>query len=81
MAGVLGELVAKHGGMPVSRPALREIPIRENAEAPEFFVGLEQGEFDVVLFETGVGVRYLVEANGNAISHAKIGPLSWPGSW
>ncbi len=62
MAGVLGELVTKHGGVPVSAPALREIPISENAEARKFVRGLEQGAFDVVLFETGVGIRYLVEA-------------------
>jgi uroporphyrinogen-III synthase len=62
MAEVLGDLVAKHGGVPVSAPALREIPIRENPEAQMFVRGLKQDDFDVVLFETGVGVRYLVEA-------------------
>lgn len=62
MAETLGDLVAKHGGVPVAAPALREVPIRENAEAQSFIRGLKQEEFDVVLFETGVGVRYLVEA-------------------
>jgi uroporphyrinogen-III synthase len=64
MAEILGDLVAKHGGVPVAAPALREIPIRENAEAQMFIRRLKQDEFDVVLFETGVGVRYLVEATG-----------------
>ena len=62
MAEVLGDLVVKHGGVPVAAPALREVPIRENAEVQMFIRGLKQDEFDVVLFETGVGVRYLVEA-------------------
>jgi uroporphyrinogen-III synthase len=62
LAAILGDLVAKHGGVPVAAPALREVPIRENAEAQMFIRGLKQDEFDVVLFETGVGVRYLVEA-------------------
>ena len=62
MAETLGDLVVKHGGVPVAAPALREIPIRENAEAQMFIRGLKQDGFDVVLFETGVGVRYLVEA-------------------
>jgi len=62
MAELLGDLVAKHGGVPVAAPALREIPISENAEAQMFIRGLKQDEFDVVLFETGAGVRYLVEA-------------------
>ena len=34
----------------------------QNTEAQMFIRGLKQGEFNVVLFETGVGVRYLVEA-------------------
>ena len=62
MANMLGDLVAKHGGVPVAAPALREIPISENTEAQMFVRGLKQNEFNVVLFETGVGVRYLVEA-------------------
>jgi uroporphyrinogen-III synthase len=62
MANMLGDLVAKHGGVPVAAPALREIPISENTEAQVFIRGLKQDEFNVVLFETGVGVRYLVEA-------------------
>jgi uroporphyrinogen-III synthase len=62
MAGTLMDLVSKHGGVPVSAPALREVPIAQNGEAQTFIKGLKQGEFDYVLFETGVGVRYLVES-------------------
>jgi len=62
MAGQLCDLVAKHGGVAVAAPALREIPISENPAAQSFIHGLKHGAFDIVIFETGVGIRYLVES-------------------
>lgn len=62
MAGTLAELVARQGGVPVAAPALREIPLGDNPEARSFADGLPEARFDVVIFETGVGVRYLAEA-------------------
>ncbi len=68
MAGVLADLVAKQGGIPVSAPSLREVPLEENPDAQVFADGLLGGAFDVVIFETGVGVRYLVESLGPRLS-------------
>ena len=68
MAGVLADLVAKQGGIPVSAPSLREVPLEENPDAQAFADGLLDGAFDVVIFETGVGVRYLVESLGPRLS-------------
>ena len=62
MASSLAELVARQGGTPVAAPALREIPLGDNPEARSFADGLLAARFDVVIFETGVGVRYLAEA-------------------
>jgi uroporphyrinogen-III synthase len=62
MAGALAELVAKHGGVPVAAPSLREVPLQDNPDALAFADTLMAGDFDLVIFETGVGVRYLVEA-------------------
>jgi uroporphyrinogen-III synthase len=62
MAGTLAEMVARQGGIPVPAPALREIAIADNPEALSFADGLVAGRFDVVIFETGVGVRYLVDS-------------------
>jgi uroporphyrinogen-III synthase len=62
MVGPMADLISKHGGVPVEAPALREVPLADNHEALAFADGLRAGAFDVVLFETGVGVRYLAWA-------------------
>jgi uroporphyrinogen-III synthase len=62
MAGNLADLVARRGGVPVSAPALREVPLVDNPAAVAFADALEAGGFDLVVFETGVGVRYLAES-------------------
>jgi uroporphyrinogen-III synthase len=59
MAGPMADLIAKRGGVPVEAPALREVPLADNTEALAFAEHLVAGAFDVVVFETGVGVRYL----------------------
>lgn len=61
MAGPLAALIRKHGGIPVEAPALREVPLGAGPEALEFARRLVAGEFDAVLFLTGVGARYLLE--------------------
>ncbi len=62
MAGSMAEMIARHGGIVLAAPALREIPLGESPEVTAFAQHLTAGEFDVVIFETGVGVRYLAEA-------------------
>ncbi len=69
MAGSLAEMVARQGGVPLSAPALREVPLADDSEARSFVDGLLAGRFDVVIFETGVGVRYLVESQKERIPH------------
>ena len=68
MAGSLADLVARQGGIPVSAPSLREIPLTDNPDARSFADGLLTGAFDVVIFETGAGLRYLVESLGPRLS-------------
>ena len=68
MAGALADLVARQGGVPVAAPALREIPIENNSDARSFVDGLLAGQFDVVIFETGVGVRLLALSQGPRLS-------------
>jgi uroporphyrinogen-III synthase len=70
MAGALADLVARQGGVPVAAPALREVALEDNPDARSFADALLAGHFDVVIFETGVGVRFLVESLGSRLSNA-----------
>jgi uroporphyrinogen-III synthase len=61
-AAELAQLLARHEATVVTAPALREVPIEENADAIELVTRLEQGTLDVLILLTGVGTRALVEA-------------------
>jgi uroporphyrinogen-III synthase len=56
----LAALISTFGGRPLVAPALREVPLESNTEALDFAAALMRGEFDVVVFLTGVGTRALV---------------------
>src|SRR5271167_5171661 len=56
----LQALISAYGGRPLLAPALREVPRESNTEALDFAAGLMRGEFDLVVFLTGVGTRALV---------------------
>src|SRR5579859_2287553 len=62
LAGPMAELIARHGGVPVIAPALREIALEENTEALACADRLLRGEFDLFVFLTGVGARFLAQA-------------------
>lgn len=57
----LAKLITAYGGVPVSAPAMREIPLESNSEAVNFARALVRGEFDLLIFLTGVGARVLLE--------------------
>jgi uroporphyrinogen-III synthase len=58
----LTTLIATFGGQAIAAPALREVPLDSSQPAREFVGSLDRGEFDVVIFLTGVGIRALLEA-------------------
>ena len=70
MAGSLADLVTRHGGEPISAPSMREVPLEESPEALAFVEDLAAGRFDLTIFETGVGVRYLVDLLAPRMSKA-----------
>jgi uroporphyrinogen-III synthase len=70
LSGPIADLIAKYGGVPVAAPALREIPLEDNPEALAFAERLIAGEFNVVVFLTGVGTRYLAQAIETRIPRA-----------
>jgi uroporphyrinogen-III synthase len=67
MAGPMAQLIARHGGFPVEAPSIREVPIGDNPEAIAFARRLIQGEFDAVIFLTGVGTRHLAQAIADVV--------------
>jgi uroporphyrinogen-III synthase len=61
-ANEIAELIRRQGGDPIVAPSMREAPIENNAEAFSFAERLFRGEFDMVIFLTGVGTRALAKA-------------------
>ncbi|HMJ63196.1 MAG TPA: uroporphyrinogen-III synthase [Bryobacteraceae bacterium] len=55
----MAELIRINGGEPFVAPALVEVPLEHNQEAFAFAERLYAGEFDMMIFLTGVGARLL----------------------
>ena len=58
-AAEIAELIRINDGDPFVAPALIEVPLEHNPQAFEFADRLYAGEFEMVVFLTGVGVRLL----------------------
>jgi len=58
-AAEMATLIRNQKGDPFVAPSMREVPIEQNAAAFAFAEWLFAGEFDMVIFLTGVGLRYL----------------------
>ena len=57
----IAKLIRASGGEPTVAPAMREVPLESNQEALQFAARLFNGDFDLVIFLTGVGIRRLTE--------------------
>ncbi len=57
----MARLIERHGGRPLVAPALREVPLDNNAEALRFGEHLLAGRVDMVILLTGVGTRALAD--------------------
>jgi uroporphyrinogen-III synthase len=58
----MAKLIENNGGIAISAPSMREVPIEENAAAVTFAERLFAGAFEAVIFLTGVGTRILFAA-------------------
>jgi uroporphyrinogen-III synthase len=60
-AAEIERLIRAQGGVPFVAPSMREVPLEENPQAFDFAARLFQpgGDFDMVIFLTGVGARLL----------------------
>lgn len=57
----MARLIETYGGVPISAPAMREVPLAETEATLDFARGLIAGQFDFVIFLTGVGARALLQ--------------------
>src|SRR5438067_1763843 len=55
------KLIRARGGEPFVAPSMREIPLENNPQAFDFAARLIHGDFDLVIFLTGVGARLLAQ--------------------
>jgi uroporphyrinogen-III synthase len=55
-------LIRGQGGQPFIAPSMREVPLADNHEAIAFAGRLFQGEFEMMILQTGVGTRLLGQA-------------------
>lgn len=58
-ASEFAELIRRQGGDPFVAPSMREAPLENNQAAFDFAERLFSGEFDMMIFLTGVGTRAL----------------------
>ncbi len=72
MADVMAKSVASHGGVPISAPSMREVPLTSNREALAFGEQLLAGRVDLVICLTGVGTRLLLQALSAAFQEAAV---------
>jgi uroporphyrinogen decarboxylase len=59
MAAETAAMIRRRGGVATVAPSMREVALEDNHAAFDFARRLLAGEFDVVIFLTGVGVREL----------------------
>jgi uroporphyrinogen decarboxylase len=62
MAAEAATMIERRGGVAIIAPAMREVPLEDNCAALDFAERLLGGEFEVVIFMTGVGTRALFAA-------------------
>ncbi|MBI4388515.1 MAG: uroporphyrinogen decarboxylase [Candidatus Omnitrophica bacterium] len=72
MAESMCQLIQKNGGIPISAPSMQEIPWEKNPDVFSFAEKLFQGEIDIVIFLTGVGTRFLMEALASKYKREQI---------
>ena len=60
----LATLVSSFGGRPIVAPSLREVPLAQQHDSIEFAHAVIRGDYDCVIFLTGVGARLLLDVVG-----------------
>src|SRR6516164_2701203 len=64
-ADLAQSLIVEQGGESFNAPSVQERPFESNPEAIQFAKDLIAGRYDMVIFTTGVGTRYLFDVLGS----------------
>jgi uroporphyrinogen decarboxylase len=65
-------LIEKSGGIGIAAPSMRELPLAASEQALRFAERLLESAYEIVLFMTGVGTRYLFEAMETRFARADL---------
>lgn len=68
----IAKLIVNNGGQPMVVSSVREVPLASNREVLDFARQLAEGSIDMVIFMTGVGVRFLMRVVETAYPLAKF---------
>ncbi|MBB5058749.1 uroporphyrinogen-III synthase [Granulicella aggregans] len=66
------KLISTYNGDPLVVPSMREIPLSSNTMCLEFGRRLLAGEFDIIIFMTGVGVTKMLEILDSSFDRSQI---------
>ena len=67
----IAQLISSNGGIPIVAPSTREVQT-PNEEERKLILGILNGEFETIIFMTGVGSRALVQAAEAVCSRAEF---------
>ena len=65
-------LIERHGGIAHVSPSMREVPIEPNREAVDFAYRVITGQISMVIFMTGVGFRFLLQAIASDVDRQRF---------
>jgi uroporphyrinogen decarboxylase len=68
----MARLIGRHGGLAFVSPSMREDPITDNPAAVDFAHRVMTGQIDIIIFMTGVGVRYLMAGVERHVDRARF---------
>lgn len=66
------KLIRAYNGEPLVVPSMREVPLASNSACIDFGRQLLRGDFDAIVFMTGVGVQKMMEVLSSAFDREKI---------
>lgn len=63
----IAQLITNYGGVAIVAPSTREIPDSPHEDELKLIHGIVAGEYDVVMFMTGVGARAFIDAAATSV--------------